>query len=325
MAGRGKAQKSINLIADARAILEGIRPASVRAVAYQLFTLYRQTNGERGIPSMARKDVRVVSEQLVDARMSGAIPLLDWIVDNTRQPSSVLQFDGLEEYGQYVRRMYRRNRWTMQPRRVVVWSEKDAVSGTLDPVMETYGVTFLPVRGFSSLTKVAEALWDAARGQPVVIKYVGDLDPSGMGMSGLDLPRRLPDVREVLWRQYRKDADISIDRVALVPQDGLDLGRAMGFPASQKGPDPETLRPRDSRYGWFVANYGDWCWELDAMNPNVLRARVEAAIQQEIEPTAWRQAELEEQGERQVTEALADAFVRAGRNGKDASGESPQS
>ena len=41
------------------------------------------------------------------------------------------------------------------------------------------------------------------------------------------------------------------------------------FPASDKKKDP--------RYKWFVRNYGNRCWELDAMDPNDLRACVEQA------------------------------------------------
>ena len=47
----------------------------------------------------------------------------------------------------------------------------------------------------------------------------------------------------------------------------------------------------DPRYKWFTQNYGTTCWELDAMDPNDLRACVEQKIKSLIEPTAWARCE----------------------------------
>ena len=55
------------------------------------------------------------------------------------------------------------------------------------------------------------------------------------------------------------------------------------FPASDKKKDP--------RYSWFVANYGNRCWELDAMDPNDLRACVQGQIEAQIEWEAWDRCE----------------------------------
>jgi hypothetical protein len=56
------------------------------------------------------------------------------------------------------------------------------------------------------------------------------------------------------------------------------------FPASDKSKDP--------RYEWFIANHGNRCWELDAMDPNDLRDCVEEAIKELIEPVAWKRCEI---------------------------------
>jgi hypothetical protein len=74
---RGKSFKNIELIAVARAILEDIQPASVRAVCYQLFN-------RKLLASMAKNETNRVSAQLRDARENGLIPW-DWIVDETRE------------------------------------------------------------------------------------------------------------------------------------------------------------------------------------------------------------------------------------------------
>ena len=54
---------------------------------------------------------------------------------------------------------------------------------------------------------------------------------------------------------------------------------------------PATDKRKDPRYRWFCNRYGKCCWELDAMDPNALRACVEGAIKELIEPVAWRRCE----------------------------------
>ena len=68
---RGKAQKSLALIAAAKEILEQIKPATVRAVCYLLFT-------RKLIPNMSKGSVAMVGEQLVYAREEEIIPW-SWI------------------------------------------------------------------------------------------------------------------------------------------------------------------------------------------------------------------------------------------------------
>jgi hypothetical protein len=99
------------------------------------------------------------------------------------------------------------------------------------------------------------------------VLYVGDFDPSGMHMSERDIQRRL--------EEYGAE-DFIITRVALTRVDTAGL---TSFPASDKRKDP--------RYTWFVRTYGAQCWELDAMNPNDLRAKVDAAILSLLDVDAW--------------------------------------
>ena len=69
-----------------------------------------------------------------------------------------------------------------------------------------------------------------------------------------------------------------VKRIALLRTDR----RPETFPASDKRDDP--------RHDWFVRHYGDTCAELDAMDPNDLRERVEEAILAEIELEAWERS-----------------------------------
>jgi hypothetical protein len=145
----------------------------------------------------------------------------------------------------------------------------------LRPVLEEYGVAFRVMHGYASAT----ALWDAAkssRRRPFTAFYVGDYDPSGLHMSQVDIPERL--------EQYH--ARIRVERIALA---GQDIGELPSF-------DVETKKS-DARHSWYVRNYGQACWELDAMNPNHLRARVAGAIEGRIDRGAWELAGLSEEAE----------------------------
>jgi hypothetical protein len=111
-------------------------------------------------------------------------------------------------------------------------------------------------------------------GKPLRVLYVGDFDPSGMGMSERDLSTRL--------EAYGAE-DFRVIRVALTRVDTIGLP---AFPASDKRKDP--------RYTWFVGAYGRECWELDAMNPNALRDKVDSAIRDYLDRDAWESCQQTE-------------------------------
>jgi hypothetical protein len=62
---------------------------------------------------------------------------------------------------------------------------------------------------------------------------------------------------------------------------------------------PASDKKKDTRYGWFVRNYGNRCWELDALDPNALRACVEEKIPERIEPEAWQRCKTVERAEKE--------------------------
>jgi hypothetical protein len=146
------------------------------------------------------------------------------------------------------------------------------VRGVLQPVLARYGIGFRVTHGFSSATTINDVSQGDDDGRELVVLYVGDFDPSGMYMSEVDLPRR--------FEKYGGE-HITLKRIALTADHGLD--DQLSFPASDKH--------KDSRLKWFTGKYGDRCWELDAMDPNDLRACVEKHIKELIEPEAWERCE----------------------------------
>ena len=173
------------------------------------------------------------------------------------------------------REAYRRDFWDQQPVRVMVVSEKGTVRGLLRPVLDDFAVGFQVMHGFSSATIVHDISQDDD-GRELIILYVGDFDPSGMFMSEEDLPNR--------FAKYDGD-HVTLRRIALTRE---HVNGLLSFPATDKRKDP--------RYKWFVKNYGKRCWELDAMDPNDLRACVKREIKKLIEPVAWKRCEVVNQG-----------------------------
>ena len=267
--GRGRAKKSTDLIEAMYSITEAAQPITGRGVGYKLFTAGL-------IPSMARSEMQRVYRLLKEAREEGIIPW-DWIVDESRELERVSAWDDPESYTQTVITAYRRDYWNQQPARVEVWSEKGTVRGVLQSVLDLFGVGFRVMHGFSNTTEVHN-IADNDDGRPLHALYVGDWDPSGLWMSEHDPPARLS----------RYDGDhVILERIALT-QDQVAAGLP-AFPAADKRKDP--------RHRWFVENFGERCWELDALDPNDLRLCVEEQIRKHIEPIAWEHCKVTERAE----------------------------
>jgi hypothetical protein len=280
--GRGMGRASLDLIDAMYEAAEAAQPITGRGIGYKLFTAGI-------IPSMERQHMMRVYRLLKEARERDLIPW-EWIVDETRALERCASWDNPAQYVEAVSRSYRRDYWNQQPRRVEVWSEKGTIRGVLAPVLDQYGVGFRVMHGFTSATSINDVCRDYD-GRVLYVLYVGDYDPSGMYMSAHDLPDRLA--------KYG-GGHVILTRIALRAGHLEDLP---SFPASDK--------KKDTRYPWFVRNYGNRCWELDALDPNDLRALVEESIEAKIEPTAWNRCAVTEKAERESLRTVLDSWKGA--------------
>lgn len=258
----------------ARAFLETAQPTTGRAVGYHLVSV--------GLLDSTALIPRIYT-RLVTERQEGRIPW-DWLVDEASGLEQVATWTGLDELFTHYARHYHRDPWQTQPRRVEVWSEKGTVRGVLRPMLDRYAVGFRSAGGWASWPVVHEAATSLGS-QPLHIIYVGDWDPSGLRMSEEDLRARFAWFAEHGYG----GPDVTIQRVALTQKDIQD-------PALPKALEPKKLDPNRA---WFIDyTSSSKCWELDALDPNVLRARVEAAIQKLIDWPAWKKSERKERRER---------------------------
>jgi hypothetical protein len=280
--GRGRSQHSLDIIKAMHEIAEAAQPITGRGVGYKLFSL-------NFIPSMSKEDMKVVYRLLKEAREEGII-LWDWIVDESRNLEQVATWDNPAQYMRAVARSYRRDFWQQQPQRIVVWSEKGTIRGVVQPVLDDYGVGFRVLHGFGSATIINDMAQDGDD-RPLTILYIGDYDPSGLYMSERDIPERL--------ERYGAD-NITVKRIALLRADCTLLGSRPAFNVKEKIKDP--------RAPWFRKNYGQLCWELDAMDPNDLRSRIEDEINKHIEPVAWERCRVVDVAERESMRSFLDQW-----------------
>jgi hypothetical protein len=279
--GRGRSQRSLDIIEAMYEIAETAQPITGRGVGYKLFSLNL-------IPSMG-EGMKVVYRLLKLAREEGIIPW-DWIVDESRDLEKVATWDNPAAFVRAVARSYRRDFWQQQPERIVVWSEKGTIRGVLQPVLDEYGVGFRVLHGFGSATVINDMAQDDDD-RPLTILYIGDYDPSGLWMSERDIPERLS--------RYGGE-NITVTRIALLRDDCTLLGRRPAFNVKEK--------QRDPRAPWFRKIYGQLCWELDAMDPNDLRSRVEEKINLHIEPDAWERCRVVDAAERESMRHVLDQW-----------------
>jgi hypothetical protein len=279
--GRGRSAATKELLQAAVEILEEIQPATVRGVCYRLFSAGY-------LPSMEKGSTDKLSNLLARAREDGDVPW-EWIVDDGRRPQRPGVWSSPTVFADAVTQSFRLNPWDQQDVRVEVWSEKGTVAGILAPVLQDMAVTFRVNRGFTSATAINEMVQAShSDHRPLYVLYVGDFDPSGLYMSEVDLPRRLAE--------YGARDDMELRRIALREDDLVDL-EGLSFPVASKAQDP--------RFQWYVkrTKRSD-AWELDAMDPNALRNRVQTEIDTYIELEAWSRVERGEQAVRQSLEAV---------------------
>jgi hypothetical protein len=137
-----------------------------------------------------------------------------------------------------------------------VWTEKDALSQILNEEAETYRVPIRVTRGFLSTSKRIE--WSDNN---VMVLYFGDHDPSGLCMD--------QDLQKSSFMELK-----GFKRIALT----LEQAKLNNLPSIPIKEAEEGGKKGDPRSNNYKSAYGDRCWELDALQPDVLRRLVRDSI-----------------------------------------------
>lgn len=272
--GRGVSQETRDLVERARELWETVyEPADIVPTVRQYFYALAV---EELVPK-SDKGYSIVQRVLARARERGAFP---WaaVYDGLRQVKTPNTWEDLSSFYGTVRRSYRLDKWALQPRRVEVWIEKDAVRGTVEAVTDAEEVPLLCGRGYLSATAKKEACTRIAGGPRTVI-YIGDFDPSGVDM--------IDGAEEWIRREAGEDLDLVLERIAVTRADHAD-------PSVSHLP----VNPKDPRAREYVERFGSEVVEVEALPPETLQARLRAAVERHRDPKAWRKALATEKRER---------------------------
>lgn len=196
------------------------------------------------------------------------------------------QIDDFAECDQY----FSMPMWTNQDTYLEVWVEKDALSRVISEVADDFNVRVAPSKGYSSYTFIKEAVerYEKHEDKDLVLLHYSDHDPSGIDMTR-DLQARLNKYTYV---------DISVQRIALVYDQ-----------VKQYQLIPNPTKSADTRSPDYRVNYGDSCWELDAIPPNNLQEIVKKSIQEYIDVDLWNKRVNEIKKNREYVKKKIKEFV----------------
>jgi hypothetical protein len=234
------------------------------------------------------------------ARLAG---MVDWeaIEDRTRDVQKNSHWDSPASIVRACADQYAVDKWEGQQYQPEVWIEKQALIGVIEEPCEDLDVPFAACKGYSSLS----TLWRAGNrmleylddGRTPVILYLGDHDPSGLHM-----PRAIESQLAEFLAHHRRGDSLVVQQVALTMAQ-----------VEQYGPPPNVAKETDARYATYQAEFGDVCWELDALSPPVLVELVRSAVLHYRDDDEWDTCmEAEVEGRRQLRQiAQRWGFVTA--------------
>jgi hypothetical protein len=223
------------------------KPMTVRQTFYQGTVRYIVEKAETGYDKVQR--------DLTIMRRTGDVPY-GWLADNTRWQRKPRTFDSVEQTLRETAQFYRKSLWTDADSYVEVWLEKDALAGVIYPVTSIYDVPLMVARGYASLSFLYSAAeYINTLPVPAYLYHLGDYDPSGVNAG--------EKIKETL-REMAPDAEIYFERIAVTPEQIAEWN----LPT-------RPTKASDTRSKGF----GNISVELDAIDPNALRALVQETIE----------------------------------------------
>lgn len=257
----------------------------------------------RLLPSIpnTKNSYNYLSKILVKARENGDVDERK-IEDRTR--STIGGDDGYNSLQEFVDAMiddfvnspekyFQRKMWKDQDNYVEIWVEKDALSIVISNIAQGLKVTTCPSRGYGSYSYLRSATRRILRyigdGKKVTILHFTDHDPSGIDMTR-DLGKRMLkylcmeagdefDEKEydVDPENYMRDRfNFEVQRIALT----YEMVKKYNL-------SPNPTKMADPRSPLYVAQFGNKCWELDALEPKILEDLVKRSISHYIDIPKW--------------------------------------
>jgi hypothetical protein len=277
--------RSIKQIEKANEIIENYLAQGLRLTVRQLY--YRFVAA--GLIPNNQKSYKNFAALINNARMAGYISWLA-IEDRTRFLRGKTFWESPEQILDNAYHAYKRNSWEYQNQHIEVWVEKDAMLGVLQKACSPVDVYYMSDRGYVSST----ALWEASRrlkekyeenGTGPIVIYLGDFDPSG-----LDMVRDIQDRLVLFGDTFTKVKKIALSKSQIKKYD----------------PPPNPVKITDSRAKWYIQEYGNESWELDALEPNIIIGLIQAEVKKYINEEMRNKSKQQEAEELDYLKQLVD-------------------
>ena len=273
---------------------------SLRQLYYQLIaTAYAELPDEWIDPETGSKNNEKSYKKIVDLVTNGRLAgLLDWdmLTDRGRSPDRLAMWDSPVDRLEAAARTHRLDKWQDQPNLVWAMIEKQALEGVMIPICRQLEIPFIANKGYSSASSLYEIgrelyHWRTRELKEIHVIYLGDHDPSGLDMTN-DVKTRL---------ELFSEGDVNVHRIAL----NYDQ-------VQQYNPPNNPAKQTDSRYDAYVDQWGESCWELDALTPTVMRDLVSEAVLELRDEEIWEESLAKQDNEKELLTNLAKR-VKSGK------------
>lgn len=303
-------RKTAEIVEKANAIIEEYEADGMTLTLRQLYyvfiakdlfpeswidPVYNKRKGLSPNTKNTDKNYDRLGETLSNARLAG---LVSWsaMEDRTRNLFSVPHSDSPEASVAEAATVYATDKWENQPNYVEVWIEKDALTGVIDRICAELDVPYFACKGYTSQSAQWRAgrrlRWKIAKGKKVYVLHLGDHDPSG-----LDMTRDNTDRLSMFAMGGTSKQGINLKRLAL----NMDQVR-------KYNPPPNPAKLTDCRTNGYVAEFGSSCWELDALEPRVMRKLIETNVKKLRDEKLWKIAVDKEKEHKTEIQALSDNY-----------------
>lgn len=269
---RRSTEVQLGMIDDA--IMEALteeHPATLRGTYYRVVSAGAVEKTEAGYALVGRR--------VLILRRAGRLPY-SWIDDGTRSVTAPLSWLNLSQRLSGMAATYRRSVWQDQSVDVMLFIEKDALSGVIARVTDELDVPVGVLRGYASETFAWDVAVSLSTRKHTVMYQLGDHDPSGVD-AWRDFEKKV--------RGFQPEASVTFERIAVLPEQIQSLNLLT-----------RPTKKTDTR----SANFTGESVEVDAIPPSMLRTIVRDAIEQHIDQDALDLTMSVEQSERDVLTSL---------------------
>ena len=242
----------------------------------------------RGYIPNNEQSYKNIGSLINDGRLAG---LIDWdaITDRTRNLRGNSHWDSPADVICSARYSFLMDKWKNQPNYVEVWVEKDALVDIVGKTCRPLDVPFFSCRGYTSQSE----MWTAAQrfihrsyrdGRYII--HLGDHDPSGIDMT-----------RDIQERLNMFGADVEVKRIALTMNQ-----------VKKYNPPPNPAKMTDSRFWQYIDNYGHESWELDALEPKVIKDLITDEVNALLDEDLYDEVVREEEKGKRELEMIEDNY-----------------